>query len=51
MTAAGVKGDEFISNNGNNWDGSWNPIWYTKSNIDDEGWTAELSIPCNSAKI
>ena len=22
ITAAGVKGDEFISNNGNNWDGS-----------------------------
>ena len=25
ITAAGVKGDEFISNNGNNWDSSWNP--------------------------
>ena len=29
ITASGVKGDEFISQNGNNWDGSWNPIWYT----------------------
>jgi hypothetical protein len=45
ITAAGVKGDEFISNNGNNWDSSWNPIWYAKSHVDDEGWTAELRIP------
>ena len=51
VTAAGVKGDEFISNNGNNWDGSWNPIWYTKTNIDDEGWTAELKIPLSQLKF
>ena len=25
-SVSGVKGDEFISNNGNNWDSSWNPI-------------------------
>jgi hypothetical protein len=25
-TAAGVKGDEAITQNGNNWDPSWNPI-------------------------
>ncbi|MFD2588617.1 DUF5916 domain-containing protein [Croceitalea marina] len=51
VTAAGVKGDEFISNNGNNWDGSWNPIWYTKTNIDGEGWTAELKIPLSQLKF
>ncbi|MDT0605707.1 DUF5916 domain-containing protein [Croceitalea rosinachiae] len=51
VTAAGVKGDEFVSNNGSNWDGSWNPIWYTKSNIDDEGWTAELRIPLSQLKF
>ncbi|MEM0932763.1 MAG: DUF5916 domain-containing protein, partial [Bacteroidota bacterium] len=51
VTAAGVKGDEFVSNNGNNWDGSWNPIWYTKTNMDDEGWTAELKIPLSQLKF
>ena len=51
VTAAGVKGDEFVSNNGNNWDDSWNPIWYTKTNIDEEGWTAELRIPLSQLKF
>lgn len=51
ITAAGVKGDEFISNNGNNWDPSWNPIWYAKAHVDDEGWTAELRIPLSQLKF
>lgn len=45
ITAAGVKGDEFVSENGDNWDSSWNPIWYAKTNVDKEGWTAEMKIP------
>jgi hypothetical protein len=45
ITAAGVKGDEFISGDGNNWDTSWNPIWFADVNLDEEGWTAELKIP------
>ena len=51
VTAAGVRGDEFVSENGNNWDTSWNPIWYTKANIDDKGWTAELKIPLSQLKF
>jgi hypothetical protein len=51
VTAAGVKGDEFVSNNGNNWDDSWNPIWYVKTNIDNEGWTAEMRIPLSQLKF
>ncbi len=51
ITASGVKGDEFISQNGNNWDGSWNPIWYTATQIDDEGWTAEVKIPLSQVKF
>lgn len=45
ISASGVKGDEFISNDGGNWDSNWNPIWYSDVNIDEEGWTAELKIP------
>ena len=51
ITAAGVKGDEFVSNNGNNWDSSWNPIWYAKTQIDEEGWTAEIRIPLSQLKF
>lgn len=51
VSVSGVKGDEFVSNNGNNWDSSWNPIWYTKTNVDEEGWTAELRIPLSQLKF
>jgi hypothetical protein len=51
ISVSGVKGDEAISENGNNWDGSWNPIWYMKTNIDNEGWTAEVKIPFSQLKF
>ena len=51
VTAAGVKGEEAISGNGNNWDSSWNPIWYVKTNIDEEGWTAEMKIPFTQVRF
>ena len=50
ISASGVKGDEFISNNGNNWDDSWNPIWYARTNIDEKGWTAEIRIPLSQLR-
>ncbi|MEQ1746408.1 MAG: DUF5916 domain-containing protein [Saprospiraceae bacterium] len=45
FSCSGVRGDEFISNNGNNWDTNWNPIWDGRSNVDEQGWTAEVKIP------
>lgn len=51
VSAAGVKGDEFISQNGDNWDPSWNPIWFTATQIDAEGWTAEMKIPFSQLKF
>ncbi|MFD1094277.1 DUF5916 domain-containing protein [Salegentibacter chungangensis] len=50
ISASGVKGDEFISNNGN-FDPSWNPIWYMSTNLDDEGWTAEVKIPLSQLRF
>lgn len=50
ISASGVKGDEFISENGN-FDDSWNPIWYTDVNVDDEGWTAEIRIPLSQLRF
>jgi hypothetical protein len=51
VSAAGVKGDEFISQNGDYRDSSWNPIWYTSTNINEEGWTAEMKIPFSQLKF
>jgi len=45
FSVSGVRGDELISNNGNYWDTSWNPIWEGKSHMDSLGWTAEIKIP------
>lgn len=45
LSVSGVRGDEFVSNDGNNWDESWNPIWYAKTHINKQGWTAEVKIP------
>lgn len=45
ISVSGVRNDEFISNDGNNWDVNWNPIWYAKTHVDNKGWTAEIKIP------
>ncbi len=51
LTAAGVKGDEYVSNDGNNWDESWDPIWYAKTSIDKKGWLAEMRIPLSQLRF
>ncbi|MBN1651139.1 MAG: carbohydrate binding family 9 domain-containing protein [Bacteroidales bacterium] len=50
-SASGVIGDEAISQNGRNWDSSWNPIWYLKTSIDKEGWNAEIRIPLSQLRF
>lgn len=50
INAAGVKGDEAITN-GNNWDSSWDPIWYGKTSIDKQGWVAEIQIPLTQLRF
>ncbi len=50
-SVSGVKGDEYVSNNGNNWDSTWDPIWYLKTSVDDEGWIAEYKIPLSQLRF
>jgi hypothetical protein len=50
LSASGVRGDEFISGNGENWDGNWNPIWHAKTLVNDSGWTAEIKIPLSQLR-
>ena len=51
LSVSGVRGDEFISNNGENWDSNWNPIWYGKAQIVSDGWTAEMKIPLSQLRF
>ena len=50
-SVSGVKGDEYVSNDGAMWDASWDPIWYLKTSIDAEGWIAELRIPLSQLRF
>jgi hypothetical protein len=50
-SVSGVKGDEYVSNNGDDWDEGWDPIWYLKTSIDDEGWIAEFRIPLSQLRF
>ncbi|RAW00334.1 DUF5916 domain-containing protein [Pseudochryseolinea flava] len=50
-SVSGVKGDEYVSNDGNDWDASWDPIWYMKTSINEEGWIAELRIPLSQLRF
>ena len=51
VNAAGVKGDEAITKNGDNWDSSWDPIWFVKTSCDPEGWIAEIRIPYSQLRF
>ena len=51
LSLSGTRGDEFISNDGNNWDGNWDPVWEGATQVDDEGWTAEMRIPLSQLRF
>lgn len=50
LSVSGVRSEEFVSENGNNWDASWNPIWFAKTHKDDKGWSAEVKIPLSQLR-
>jgi hypothetical protein len=49
-SASGVRGDEFISDDGDQWDSNWDPIWQAATATDREGWTAEARIPLSQLR-
>ncbi len=51
VNAAGVKKDFIVSNDGDNEDQNWDPIWWVKTARSDEGWTAEMKIPLNQLRF
>jgi hypothetical protein len=51
VTPSGVIGDLFLSKDGEINDESWNAIWWGKSHIDEQGWTAEFRIPLSQLRF
>jgi len=49
--ASGAKYDAAISQDGNNEDDSWNPVWYLETSVDDKGWCAEMKIPFSQLRF
>ncbi len=49
-SVSGTQGDEFVSEDGQNWDGNWDPVWEHRTAIDEEGWTAEARIPLSQLR-
>jgi len=45
ISAAGSKADFYMSNDGSSEDPTWDAIWWAKTQVDDQGWTAEVKIP------
>jgi hypothetical protein len=51
VNAAGVKGDEIIFSDGDNRDNNWDPIWYVKAVVNEQGWVAEMRIPLSQLRF
>ncbi len=51
VNASGVKGDEAITEDGDNRDSTWDPVWYVKTSIDEKGWVAEMKIPFSQLRF
>ncbi len=51
VSAGGVKTDYVMSNDGQNQDDTWDPIWYVKTRIVSDGWNAEMRIPLSQLRF
>jgi hypothetical protein len=50
-SASGAKSDASITQDGNNEDDNWDPVWYLKCTVDDKGWNAEMKIPLSQLRF
>ncbi|MFO7575494.1 MAG: DUF5916 domain-containing protein [Bacteroidales bacterium] len=51
VSAGGVKFDMMMTNNGQNEDDSWNPNYWAKATVNEEGWVAEMKIPFSQLRF
>jgi hypothetical protein len=50
-TPAGLRSEVAISNDGENYNFSWNTFWDVATYLDEKGWYAELQIPFSSLRF
>lgn len=50
-SASGVKFDQMFSEDGQREDPSWDPNWWVKTSINEEGWVAEMKIPFSQVRF
>ena len=46
-----MKNDFIWSNDGQIEDDTWDPIWFTKAEVYDWGWAAEMKIPLTQLRF
>ncbi|MDQ1352078.1 MAG: hypothetical protein QG657_2384 [Acidobacteriota bacterium] len=51
VNATGVKYDKTITEDGNNENTSWDPVWHVKTSVDEKGWNAEMKIPFSQLRF
>ncbi|NJM16304.1 MAG: carbohydrate binding family 9 domain-containing protein, partial [Bacteroidales bacterium] len=51
LSASGIKGDEMVTLDGDNWDATWDPIWYGSTTVHKQGWDAEFKIPMDQLRF
>ncbi len=51
VSAAGVKTDFIMTNDGANEDQTWDPIWWVKTMKTGDGWNSEMRIPLSQLRF
>jgi len=51
VSAAGVRSDMIFSDDGAIQDPTWDPIWWVKTSVNEEGWVAEMCIPLTQLRF
>ncbi len=51
VSAAGIKTDFVMSDDGEFRDNTWDPIWWVKTKVTSEGWNAEMCIPLTQLRF
>jgi hypothetical protein len=51
VSSAGVKGDLVLTDDGQNEDYTFDPIWFVKTRIYEWGWAAEMRIPLTQLRF
>ncbi|HEX2968702.1 MAG TPA: DUF5916 domain-containing protein [Bacteroidales bacterium] len=50
-SSSGVKFDQMFSEDGQREDPSWDPNWWVKTSVNEEGWVAEMKIPFSQVRF